>query len=176
MRNITLWLTAAAALPVAGYVSASAAGLLGPGLAGAGASQTVNRQSKSSRLAVAPRPAEQAGRIASVEVVGLDSAAIVYRDRSGRVLFKTDPLANATVVARGVSLPVITVRHAPKAATVPLVIEAPAAERPDRTPPRPQKLPRDCEPAASPLSALGASDVEARCFVDLGASKFVELR
>ena len=103
------------------------------------------------------------------------SLAIGFLADEGRLSLDA-AAADLLAVLAPLGAPVITVRHAPKAATVPLVIEAPAAEKPGRTPPRPQKLPRDCEPAASPLSAVGASDVEARCFVDLGAGKFAELQ
>src|SRR5690242_435755 len=38
--------------------------------------------------------------IAVVEVVGVHNTAIIYRDRDGRELFRTDPLSNVTIVAR----------------------------------------------------------------------------
>jgi len=50
-------------------------------------------------------------RITTVEVVGVEDAAIVYRDRDGNVLFKTDPLSNVTVVTKGVVLPEVTIRE-----------------------------------------------------------------
>lgn len=49
-------------------------------------------------------------RITTVEVVGVEDAAIVYRDRDGNVLFKTDPVSNVTVVTKGVVLPEVTIR------------------------------------------------------------------
>jgi len=49
-------------------------------------------------------------RITAVEVVGVEDAAIVYRDRDGNVLFKTDPASNITVVTKGVVLPEVTIR------------------------------------------------------------------
>src|SRR5687767_13090208 len=58
---------------------------------------SINRAVKGDRNAVA-RPAQTATRIATVEVVGLRDAAIVYRDRDGRELFRTDPLSNVTIV------------------------------------------------------------------------------
>ena len=50
-------------------------------------------------------------RITTVEVVGVDDAAIVYRDRDGNILFKTDPVSNVTVVTKGVVLPEVTIRE-----------------------------------------------------------------
>jgi hypothetical protein len=50
-------------------------------------------------------------RIVTVEVVGVEDAAIVYRDRNGNVLFKTDPVSNVTVVTKGVVLPEVTIRE-----------------------------------------------------------------
>jgi hypothetical protein len=61
-------------------------------------------------------------RITTVEVVGVEEAAIVYRDRDGNILFKTDPVSNVTVVTKGVVLPEVTIRElaASTVQTVPL--------------------------------------------------------
>lgn len=48
-------------------------------------------------------------RITTVEVVGVEDAAVVYRDRNGNVLFKTDPVSNVTIVTKGVVLPEVTI-------------------------------------------------------------------
>ncbi len=50
-------------------------------------------------------------RITTVEVVGVEDAAIVYRDRDGNILFKTDPVSNVTVVTKDVVLPEVTIRN-----------------------------------------------------------------
>ena len=75
----------------------------------AGTSATVDRTNKGDRLA-APR-ANVRSRVAVVEVVGVSDTAIVYRDREGRVLFRTDPVANVTVITKDVELPEVTVRE-----------------------------------------------------------------
>jgi hypothetical protein len=70
----------------------------------------INRTNKTDALpAVANTQAPK--RITTVEVVGVEDAAIVYRDRDGNVLFKTDPLSNVTVVTKGVVLPEVTIRE-----------------------------------------------------------------
>jgi hypothetical protein len=70
----------------------------------------INRVSKTDAL---PKVAntDAPKRITTVEVVGVEDAAIVYRDRNGNVLFKTDPLSNVTVVTKGVVLPEVTIRE-----------------------------------------------------------------
>jgi hypothetical protein len=70
----------------------------------------INRVSKTDAL---PKAANTNAprRITTVEVVGVEDAAIVYRDRNGNVLFKTDPLSNVTVVTKGVVLPEVTIRE-----------------------------------------------------------------
>lgn len=70
----------------------------------------INRGSKGDAL---PKVAsnETPKRITAVEVVGVEDAAIVYRDRDGNVLFKTDPVSNVTVVTKGVVLPEVTIRE-----------------------------------------------------------------
>ncbi len=73
-------------------------------------SAQINRTNKADALpAVASHQAPK--RITTVEVVGVEDAAIVYRDRDGNVLFKTDPLSNVTVVTKGVVLPEVTIRE-----------------------------------------------------------------
>jgi hypothetical protein len=70
----------------------------------------INRAGKTDSLpAVAAQQAPK--RITTVEVVGIEDTAIVYRDRDGRVLFKTDPVSNVTVVTKGVVLPEVTIRE-----------------------------------------------------------------
>src|SRR5262245_40925618 len=70
--------------------------------------QSVVRTMKGDRTA-APRATVGGGRVTTVEVVGVQDAAIVYRDRDGRVLFQTDPLSNVTVISKGFVLPQVTV-------------------------------------------------------------------
>jgi hypothetical protein len=73
-------------------------------------SAQINRTSKTDSLpTVASNQAPK--RITTVEVVGVEDAAIVYRDRNGQVLFKTDPVSNVTVVTKGVVLPEVTIRE-----------------------------------------------------------------
>ena len=70
----------------------------------------INRNNKTDAL---PKVAHNNAprRITTVEVVGLEDAAIVYRDRNGDVLFKTDPVSNVTIVTKGVILPEVTIRE-----------------------------------------------------------------
>lgn len=73
-------------------------------------SAQINRNNKTDALpAVANTTTPK--RITTVEVVGIEDAAIVYRDRNGNVLFKTDPVSNVTVVTKGVVLPEVTIRE-----------------------------------------------------------------
>ena len=73
-------------------------------------SEQINRNNKADAFpAVASNQAPK--RITTVEVVGVEDAAIVYRDRDGNVLFKTDPVSNVTVVTKGVVLPEVTIRE-----------------------------------------------------------------
>lgn len=73
-------------------------------------SAQINRNGKSDAM---PKVANTQAprRITTVEVVGVEDAAIVYRDRDGNILFKTDPVSNVTVVTKGVVLPEVTIRE-----------------------------------------------------------------
>ncbi len=75
-----------------------------------GQSGQINRGNKGDSL---PKSANSGTprRITTVEVVGIENTAVVYRDRDGNVLFKTDPVSNVTMVAKDVQLPEVTIRE-----------------------------------------------------------------
>ena len=85
----------------------------------------VDRAHKADRLVAARATAGQRPAITAVEVVGLRDTAVLYRDREGRVLFRTDPLSNATLVAKDVILPEITIRDSGRS-TITGISRAPA--------------------------------------------------
>jgi hypothetical protein len=193
MRKILYCLAAGAAAFLAGDIAAimvmDIAGARGWGAfeaaSGSGATATIiDRRHKSDRLRSDARRAPER-TIASVEVVGLEQAAIVYRDRQGRILFQTDPLSNTTLLVRGVSLPQVTVREtldAPAPAAVfpqqpPAGPVQPASPAATEHTPAGSTLPDGCEPAASPLSASGKSPLRARCISWAAPSRqFASLR
>lgn len=73
-------------------------------------SAMINRANKGDRQpAVAANNTPR--KITTVEVIGVEDAAIIYRDRHGQVLFRTDPVSNVTVVTKGVVLPEVTIRE-----------------------------------------------------------------
>jgi len=127
----------------------------------------VNRAAKADRGA-AVRTARQATQIATVEVVGLRDAAIVYRDRDGRELYRTDPLNNITVMTKGLQLPEVTVRQYSSSAvrTVPInEIREQARER--KPAPRGPKVPLGCEPSFSPVASPSMAHHTGRCMAAL---------
>ncbi len=127
------------------------------------ATTVVERAGKGDRLAPVSAAPPPAAVIATVEVIGLRDAAVVYRGRDGQVLFHSDPVANSTIVARGVVLPEVTIRHsrienatpAPAPAAGPTPPAAPTAAEP--------KIPEGCDPAFSPLAASARANFSARC-------------
>lgn len=125
--------------------------------AAATATTVVDRARKGDRLGVARRGNDQDMVIATVEIIGLRDAAVVYRARDGRVLFRTDPIENATVVAKGVVLPEVTIRHTrrPALETVPAAVKTVPLPPPGdagSTASEPKIL-EGCDPAFSPLTA-----------------------
>jgi len=121
---------------------------------------SVNRVHKGDRLAPA-RPGVQTP-VASIEVVGVDAAAIIYRDREGNILYRTDPVSNVTVIAKGVKLPDITVRRELGSATRPVPVQVPEKTG-DRTSPKSVPMPVGCEPVASPIASPRLSRLTGRC-------------
>jgi hypothetical protein len=105
--------------------TANAAAALTPKNAG---TPTINREGKGDKLPV-NGAVQTRNEIKSVEVIGLRGAAIVYRDRNGNVLFRTDPIDNVTVVTKNVDLPEVTIRenHGVQVERVPVDEAGPAA-------------------------------------------------
>lgn len=115
----------------------------------------VNRAGKADRL---PAGAAAGDRniIASVEVIGLRNAAVIYRDRDGRLLFRSDPVSNATVIAKDVVLPEVTIRDSSRSKVAPVPVESGAP-----APPPPAPILDGCDPAFSPLAVK--ANVAGRC-------------
>ncbi len=122
-------------------------------LGSAAGDPAVNRTGKADRLTASRVDRGDTNAVATVEVVGIHDAAIVYRDRDGRVLFQTDPLRNVTIVSKGLVLPQLTVRETSQ--TPPARIEAPHEVRPT--------LPVGCEPLASPIAQPALARLTGRC-------------
>jgi len=118
------------------------------------ADQQVVRVMKGDRMA-SPRATVGGGRVTTVEVVGVQDAAIVYRDRDGRVLFQTDPLSNVTVISKGFVLPQVTVRETPRSTPAPVIVPHNIEAVP--------AIPVGCDPVASPIAEPALARVTGRC-------------
>jgi len=121
-----------------------------------------DRSHKGDRLAVNTSAAAPETKVATVEVVGVRDTAIVYRDRDGRVLFRTDPVANVTIVSKGVALPEVTVREHSDA--VPVKMPVKTLQEGDKS----RKL-DGCDPLVSPLAGSSLSQVSGRCIAAIPA-------
>ncbi|RAI34502.1 hypothetical protein [Rhodoplanes roseus] len=147
----------------------------------------IDRTRKSDRLPTAATTRPEAKIISTVEVVGVRDATIIYRDRDGRVLYKSDPLTNATVVTKGVVLPEVTVRETQGSPVRPVATDAipprpampnqPAAssnEMPKPAGARP-RIPEGCDPAASPIAAPQLAHILSKCLVEAPTTTNVKL-
>jgi hypothetical protein len=116
--------------------------------------QHVNRVVKTDRM---PTPRATGGdrAVATVEMIGVRDAAIVYRDRDGRVLFQTEPLTNVTVISKGVVLPQVTVRETPRSTPAPIVMPRNLDAMP--------AIPVGCDPIASPIVEPALARMTGRC-------------
>ena len=152
---------------VSGYFGPSGNASGGPSVhtqqtgAPAPARNTVVRDRKGPLLAPRRAADEQAQVITEIDVVGLHGAAIIFRDASGRVLFRTDRVTNTTTVSKGAILPEVTVRSTQVEHTKRLPVEVPRPLAPEG------KLPEYCEPAFSPVAAPTLSQVPGRCVAGL---------
>jgi hypothetical protein len=126
-------------------------------------------QRKGDRLAL-PRHATSSPDIATVELVGLRQTAIVYRDRDGRELFRTDPLRNVTVVSKGLVLPSVTVRERGDSQVTPLPMPDPPSAVPARKPAGPAF---GCESSFSSVAAPSMAHHTGRCMASLGSGVMI---
>jgi hypothetical protein len=142
------------------------------------AAASVDRANKGDRLA-APSPGGDRHSIAVIEVVGVNNAAIVYRDREGRELFRTDPVGNVTVVTKNVTLPEVTIRERPAIAPKPLALDPAKAEEksdPAKTGEKTEeKSIEGCDPVASPLASPNLAHRTGRCLAALEGGKRLAL-
>jgi hypothetical protein len=113
--------------------------------------------SKGDRLPVAPASSPPRA-VTTVEVVGLSEATIVFKDRDGQVLFRSDPLTSTTVVARNVDIPVVTLRVEPAPPPPIPVVRKPEPPREGGDSPVTQPRPPKQIGCEAPVSALARSD------------------
>jgi hypothetical protein len=124
---------------------------------------------KGDRLPAPTSAGVQPATVSTIEVVGLSQAAVVFKDRDGQVLFRSDPLANTTVVAKNVDLPVVTIKEQPSAPAVPMV-QRPEPKREGGDPATvqpPRAKPVGCEAPVSALARSEASRTPALCLAGL---------
>ena len=134
--------------------------------------QSADRPAKADRLAMSTSASSDEKRIAVVEVVGVRDTAIVYRDREGRILFSTDPVANVTVVTKSLVLPEVTVRETVESQVERLPVEKTRAPNGDKPLP-----PQGCESGLSPDLSPTVPTAKGRCIVQHEpSSDFASLR
>jgi hypothetical protein len=126
---------------------------------------TIDRSLKGDRLMPPPQAKDisKNPQIAIVEVVGIRDAAVVYRDRSGRELFRTDPISNVTIITKGLVLPQVTIKESDQAEVMQVPVDAP------RPPVSPQPA-EGCEAVVSPFTAPSLSHIVGRCLAGTGAN------
>ncbi|MFZ1885486.1 MAG: hypothetical protein WAU53_18285 [Rhodoplanes sp.] len=169
---------AGAAVSFSGDLSARFVGVADASAGAKAAVTSVDRTRKSDRLTATQAARKEARTISAVEVVGIRDAAIIYRDRDGRVLYQSDPLSNATLVMKGVVLPEVTVRDKAGSAVRSVTNNAPKTDptvdsRDQRKPvgvapqsnERRPRIPEGCDAAASPIAAPQLSHILSKCLV-----------
>ena len=141
----------------------------------AGLLTTPERSHKGDRLA----PPAASGRkvvVSAVEVVGARRTSIVYRDRDGHVLFRSDPLRHVTLAVKNAVLPQVTIRDdqntrvAPqKTHVAPQNTHVAPISAPDAAS-DPGPLAPGCDSAVSPLAAPLLARKPSRCLASLDGS------
>jgi hypothetical protein len=133
---------------------------------------TPERSHKGDRLA----PPTASGRkvvVSAIEVVGARRTSIVYRDRDGYVLFRSDPLRHVTLAVKNAVLPQVTIRDDQNTRVAPQNIHvaprntrvAPVSDPDAASDPGP--LAPGCDSAVSPLAAPLLARKPSRCLASL---------
>lgn len=116
---------------------------------------------KGDRLA-SPRPAAAHATVSTIEVIGLSQATVIFKSREGAVLFRADPGAGTTEVAKNVDLPAVTLKDEPAR---PAAQQQPARQEGSNPPaPGPRKSRTvGCEGALSTLVRADPHRMPALC-------------
>lgn len=128
---------------------------------------------KGDRLPLSSSAITRPASVTTIEVVGLSQAAIVFKDRDGRVLYHSDPLTGTTTVGKNADLPVVTLQEHPSAPATP-VVQQPQPKQEGGDPPAVQ--PRrsrqvGCEAPVSALARSDASRVPGLCLAGLNLQR-----
>jgi hypothetical protein len=121
---------------------------------------------KGDRIAT-PVAAKTRASVSSVELVGISNATVILRDRSGAILFRSDPLTNTTLVTKDADLPVVTLKEQ---GTSPVVQQPIPSREGSETPQPPQgrTTPPGCEAPLSPLASRSLTNrIPGLCLVGL---------
>jgi hypothetical protein len=133
---------------------------------------TSERPHKGDRLA----PPVASGRkvvVSAIEVVGARRTSIVYRDRDGHVLFRSDPLRRVTLAVKNAVLPQATIRDDQNTRVAPQNTHAaprnthaaPVSDPNAASDPGP--LAPGCDSAVSPLAAPLLARKPSRCLASV---------
>lgn len=137
-----------------GPVESQAAAVIG-GMAPVSSAHAEGVASRKGDRTEAARPAASLAQPATVEVVGVGAANVILRDGSGTILYRSDRVANTTLVAKDADLPSITVKQDGVAA----VVQRPVAGADEGE----KRLKVGCEGVVSPLVSHEARRRTGRC-------------
>jgi hypothetical protein len=119
-----------------------------------------------------PVPAKERASVTSVELVGISNATVILRDRTGAVLFRSDPMTNTTLVSKDADLPVVTLKEE----GISPVVQQPIRSREENEPPAPRERAKSvpgCEAPVSPLASQGRNRMPGLCLVDVGPRRLI---
>ncbi|NIX76806.1 hypothetical protein [Microvirga terricola] len=110
-----------------------------PGKFPDGAGMIPQAAAKGDRIAE-PAPSRERASVSAVELVGVSHAIVILRDASGAVLYRSDPQAGTTILAKNTELPVVTLKEQAKGpATQHPVIRKEGNEAPLPAPSKPSR-------------------------------------
>jgi hypothetical protein len=118
------------------------------GAAEAGAVAAKGHRLTAPAVPAAPRP------VATIEILGLDGATVILRDRGGEIVYRHDGTRNTTIVSRDVDLPTVTVRDR---------ADSPVQLQPAQKPAAPARKTVGCEGVVSTLVKSEVARIPSLC-------------
>jgi hypothetical protein len=113
------------------------------------------------------RKGSRSTAVSSVELAGVGQVAVIFRDRVGQIVYRSDPLISTTVVSKNADIPNLNIQEIPQSPTATQWRLGPDHKEGLETSPK-RSLPAGCEGVVSPLVKHEVRRVPGLCLVSTG--------
>ena len=121
-------------------------------------------QSLKADRAPVQRKGSRSTAVSSIELAGIGQVTVVFRDRVGQIVYRSDPLTSTTVVSKNADIPNVNIGEIPQSPTATQWRLGPDHKEGLETSPK-RSLPAGCEGVVSPLVKHEVRRVPGLCLV-----------